>query len=226
MSGCSLRSITSECSFVGGASAGEICLDPGGFDEPGARDDCLRHQHARVDCGGRGPLSERGAGQRGQGPVGGALSPANVAVIIAAHNEAAAIDDAIESAAVLLPRANVFVVSDASTDEPRRSAATPASTSSIRYRTSAIADIEIDASGLIIEDFNMPFRVHARRLGRVAFWPSAAHAYTRPLWKGMAASGHRAVLPASRPRIFTDLGQTEIGHLETVRCRVLRADAY
>ncbi|HEY5855531.1 MAG TPA: glycosyltransferase [Aldersonia sp.] len=40
-----------------------------------------------------------------------------MAIIIAAHNEAAVIDDAIESAAVLLPRTNVFVVSDASTDE-------------------------------------------------------------------------------------------------------------
>ncbi|HEY5855544.1 MAG TPA: glycosyltransferase family 2 protein [Aldersonia sp.] len=62
-------------------------------------------------------VAERGARQRGHGPVGGALSPADVAIIIAAHNEAAVIDDAVECAAVLLPRTNIFVVSDASTDE-------------------------------------------------------------------------------------------------------------
>lgn len=33
--------------------------------------------------------------------------------------------------------------------------------------------------GLIIEDFNMTFEVHAKHLGRIAFHPSAAVAYTQ-----------------------------------------------
>ena len=40
-------------------------------------------------------------------------------------------------------------------------------------------DIEIDAPGLVIEDFNMTFEVHAKRLGRIAFRPGAAVAHTQ-----------------------------------------------
>jgi poly-beta-1,6-N-acetyl-D-glucosamine synthase len=39
------------------------------------------------------------------------------------------------------------------------------------YRTRALARIDISAPGLIIEDFNMTFEVHRKRLGRVAFHP-------------------------------------------------------
>jgi biofilm PGA synthesis N-glycosyltransferase PgaC len=46
------------------------------------------------------------------------------------------------------------------------------------YRTSAMRHIDIDAPGLVIEDFNMTFQVHAKRLGRVVFHPSA-RAYTQ-----------------------------------------------
>ena len=35
----------------------------------------------------------------------------------------------------------------------------------------ALRDIDIDAPGLVIEDFNMTFEVHAKRLGRIAFRP-------------------------------------------------------
>jgi poly-beta-1,6-N-acetyl-D-glucosamine synthase len=46
------------------------------------------------------------------------------------------------------------------------------------YRTDLLPHIEIDAPGLVIEDFNMTFELHRRRLGRIAFTP-AARAYTQ-----------------------------------------------
>ncbi|MBP1137097.1 cellulose synthase/poly-beta-1,6-N-acetylglucosamine synthase-like glycosyltransferase [Arthrobacter sp. PvP023] len=47
------------------------------------------------------------------------------------------------------------------------------------YRTSALEQIRVLAPGLVIEDFNMTFEVHAKKLGRIAFHPSAAVAYTQ-----------------------------------------------
>lgn len=47
------------------------------------------------------------------------------------------------------------------------------------YRTRILADIDIDAPGLVIEDYNMTFEVHAKSLGRIAFRPSAAIALTQ-----------------------------------------------
>lgn len=47
------------------------------------------------------------------------------------------------------------------------------------YRTSVLRDIDIVAPGLVIEDFNMTFEVHAKKLGRIAFHPGAAMAYTQ-----------------------------------------------
>jgi len=47
------------------------------------------------------------------------------------------------------------------------------------YRTSALRQINIVAPGLVIEDFNMTFEIHAKRLGRIAFHPQAAIAYTQ-----------------------------------------------
>lgn len=47
------------------------------------------------------------------------------------------------------------------------------------YRTSALAHIDVVGAGLVIEDFNMTFEVHARRLGRVEFHPWAAEAFTQ-----------------------------------------------
>ncbi len=41
------------------------------------------------------------------------------------------------------------------------------------YRSSVISRIDIDAPGLIIEDFNMTFEVHRKRLGRIAYDPQA-----------------------------------------------------
>ena len=47
------------------------------------------------------------------------------------------------------------------------------------YRTDILEKIDIAAPGLVIEDFNMTFEVHAKQLGRVAFDPRAAVAYTQ-----------------------------------------------
>jgi cellulose synthase/poly-beta-1,6-N-acetylglucosamine synthase-like glycosyltransferase len=47
------------------------------------------------------------------------------------------------------------------------------------YRTSALRHINITAPGIIIEDYNMTFDVHAQQLGRIAFHPRAAVAYTQ-----------------------------------------------
>jgi biofilm PGA synthesis N-glycosyltransferase PgaC len=47
------------------------------------------------------------------------------------------------------------------------------------YRSSALAKIKVLAPGLVIEDFNMTFEIHAKKLGRIAFHPSAAVAYTQ-----------------------------------------------
>ena len=47
------------------------------------------------------------------------------------------------------------------------------------YRSSVLAHIDVDAPGLLIEDFNMTFEIHAKKLGRIDFHPSAAVAYTQ-----------------------------------------------
>lgn len=47
------------------------------------------------------------------------------------------------------------------------------------YRSRILASIDICAPGLAIEDFNMTFEVHAKKLGRIAFHPGAAIAYTQ-----------------------------------------------
>ena len=47
------------------------------------------------------------------------------------------------------------------------------------YRSDVLAQIDIAAPGLVIEDFNMTFEVHAKKLGRIAFRPNAAVAYTQ-----------------------------------------------
>jgi poly-beta-1,6-N-acetyl-D-glucosamine synthase len=46
------------------------------------------------------------------------------------------------------------------------------------YRVEALDQIELDAPGLVIEDFNMTFEVHHKRLGRIAFDPGV-RAYTQ-----------------------------------------------
>jgi cellulose synthase/poly-beta-1,6-N-acetylglucosamine synthase-like glycosyltransferase len=46
------------------------------------------------------------------------------------------------------------------------------------YRTDILHRINITAPGLVIEDFNMTFELHAKNLGRIAFHPNAAVAFT------------------------------------------------
>ena len=43
------------------------------------------------------------------------------------------------------------------------------------YRTDALQHIDVRGAGLVIEDFNMTFEIHAKKLGRIEFHPSAAH---------------------------------------------------
>ena len=47
------------------------------------------------------------------------------------------------------------------------------------YRSRILGRIDICPPGLVIEDFNMTFEVHAKQLGRIAFHPSAAIAHTQ-----------------------------------------------
>ena len=47
------------------------------------------------------------------------------------------------------------------------------------YRTDILNRIDIAAPGLVIEDFNMTFEVHAKKLGRIAFHPDTAVAFTQ-----------------------------------------------
>jgi cellulose synthase/poly-beta-1,6-N-acetylglucosamine synthase-like glycosyltransferase len=47
------------------------------------------------------------------------------------------------------------------------------------YRTRILSQIDIAAPGLKIEDYNMTFEVHAKRLGRIAFHPHSAIALTQ-----------------------------------------------
>ena len=47
------------------------------------------------------------------------------------------------------------------------------------YRTEILEHVDIDAPGLAIEDYNMTFEIHSKQLGRVAFDPRSARAYTQ-----------------------------------------------
>ncbi len=47
------------------------------------------------------------------------------------------------------------------------------------YRTRVLGSIDIAAPGLSIEDYNMTFEIHAKSLGRIAFSPGSAVAYTQ-----------------------------------------------
>jgi biofilm PGA synthesis N-glycosyltransferase PgaC len=47
------------------------------------------------------------------------------------------------------------------------------------YRTTALRQIDTAAPGHVIEDINMTFEIHRQRLGKIAFHPRAAIAYTQ-----------------------------------------------
>lgn len=71
------------------------------------------------------------------------------------------------------------------------------------YRTDILAAINITAPGLVIEDFNMTFEVHANRLGRIAFHPDAAVAYTQD--------------PADWRSYLSQIKRWTLGYWQTVR---------
>jgi poly-beta-1,6-N-acetyl-D-glucosamine synthase len=52
------------------------------------------------------------------------------------------------------------------------------------YRCSVLPRIEIDAPGLIIEDFNMTFELHHKRLGKIAYTPRVRCTSHEPLGLG------------------------------------------
>lgn len=47
------------------------------------------------------------------------------------------------------------------------------------YRTDVLSQIDITRPGLVLEDINMTFEIHTKKLGRVAFEPQAAVAFTQ-----------------------------------------------
>jgi cellulose synthase/poly-beta-1,6-N-acetylglucosamine synthase-like glycosyltransferase len=47
------------------------------------------------------------------------------------------------------------------------------------YRSRVLREVDMNPPGLVIEDFNMTFEIHRRKLGRIAFHPSAAVARTQ-----------------------------------------------
>jgi biofilm PGA synthesis N-glycosyltransferase PgaC len=47
------------------------------------------------------------------------------------------------------------------------------------YRTEALRHLQLNVPGLVVEDVNMTFTMHRKHLGRVAFHPRAAVAYTQ-----------------------------------------------
>ncbi|RCW44420.1 cellulose synthase/poly-beta-1,6-N-acetylglucosamine synthase-like glycosyltransferase [Halopolyspora algeriensis] len=75
-----------------------------------------RHRASRRTSGGVHRLRKRAA--RGAAPARpGSLSVDDVAVLIAAHNEGPVIADSLRAVLEVVPRANVHVVSDGSTDD-------------------------------------------------------------------------------------------------------------
>lgn len=80
------------------------------------------------------------------------------------------------------------------------------------YRTRVLDRIEITAPGLTIEDFNMTFEIHAKRLGRIAFRPGSATAYTQD--------------PDSLHDYVRQVGRWSLGFWQTVGRHRPRRDAF
>lgn len=80
------------------------------------------------------------------------------------------------------------------------------------YRTRVLPDIDIAVPGLVIEDFNMTFEVHAKRLGRIAFRPGAAVAHTQD--------------PDSFADYVRQMHRWMLGFWQTVRRHHVRGDRF
>lgn len=70
------------------------------------------------------------------------------------------------------------------------------------YRTEILEHVDIDAPGLAIEDYNMTFEIHSKGLGRVAFDPRAARAYTQD--------------PDSLPEYIKQMSRWNLGFWQTL----------
>lgn len=70
------------------------------------------------------------------------------------------------------------------------------------YRTSILRAMDLNPPGLVIEDFNMTFEIHRKRLGKIAFRPSV-HATTQD--------------PDSFPDYYRQVLRWHLGFWQTVR---------
>lgn len=80
------------------------------------------------------------------------------------------------------------------------------------YRSRVLGDIDISAAGLAIEDYNMTFEVHAKKLGRIAFNPGAAIARTQD--------------PATMHDYTRQVRRWSLGFWQTVRRHGLRLGGF
>lgn len=71
------------------------------------------------------------------------------------------------------------------------------------YRADVLDSVDIAAPGLAIEDYNMTFEIHARSLGRIAFQPWSARAYTQD--------------PATFADYARQVGRWNLGFWQTLR---------
>jgi len=64
------------------------------------------------------------------------------------------------------------------------------------YRTDVLSQINITRPGLVVEDINMTFEVHMKKLGLISFHPKAAIAYTQDPdnWRDYTKQLHRWTL--------------------------------
>jgi biofilm PGA synthesis N-glycosyltransferase PgaC len=80
------------------------------------------------------------------------------------------------------------------------------------YRTDVLSQIDITAPGLVIEDFNMTFEVHAKKLGRIAYRPDAAIAYVQE--------------PDTLRDYVAQISRWSLGYWQTVRLHGLHAGRF
>ncbi len=64
------------------------------------------------------------------------------------------------------------------------------------YRTDILSEIDLTRPGLAVEDINVTFEIHIKKLGRIAFHPNAAVAYTQDPdnWRDYSKQLHRWTL--------------------------------
>jgi cellulose synthase/poly-beta-1,6-N-acetylglucosamine synthase-like glycosyltransferase len=70
------------------------------------------------------------------------------------------------------------------------------------YRTSVLADMDLNPPGLVIEDFNMTFELHRKRLGKIAFRPDV---------------GATTQDPDNLPDYYRQITRWQLGLWQTVR---------